>query len=261
MSTARFIVASAILLWGCAVWGEPAEVEAPAASTEAEVQALSADVDLLEQLNRLQLSAQQIESLAALSSARQTVAGSFAPKRENVLNALASALRQKRQLLLRDEPVPDELEEKIARLNTELVALKQAEVEQCSRLVTELRKLLSEAQIALLTGQREAYEGALNLLQWLRGLGDKEYEEEVQAAAEELALPEQGLTVEEIRKICDRARALDEQAFDDQGGALAEKLLPAYAPSEAAQTQMIMDLLSNPRLNALLRDKKAAQGG
>ncbi len=243
-----------------AVLGAPGEPAGAPAAYEVEVQALSADVELLQELNRLQLSPQQIDGLVLLAGRRQAVAESLAPKREQVFNALASALRQKRQLLLRDEPVPEEMDDRIAKLNTELSALDYAEVDQARKLVADLRGLLSQDQLAVITGRYEARESALGLLDWVRGLDEDQYEDEADAAAEELEAPDAGLPAEEVRKILDQARGLDDAAFGNQREALAEKLLPAYALSEGAQTQMILDLLGNPRLTSLLQDKKAAQG-
>jgi len=237
--------------------GQPA----PTAPYEAEVQALSADVDLLAQLNQLQLTAKQVDALLSLATQRQSIAQGLAPKREQVCNALASVLRQKRQLLLGDQPVPEELEDKIAKLNTELAALTYAEVEQSKRLVDELRKVLTAAQLSALTGEYQARASAADLLDWIRGLGEDEYDEEADATAEELALPEQGFTAEQVRKILDEARGMDQGTFERNQPALIDKLLPAYVLSEAAQTQMLMDLLANPRLIPLLEDKKAAQSG
>lgn len=240
--------------------GAPGEPAGAAPAYEAEVRALSADVELLQQLNRLQLAPEQMDGLMALAARRQAVAESLAPKREELFNALASALRQKRQLLLRDEPVSEEMDDRIAKLNTELSALDYAEVDQARKLVTDLRGLLSQDQLAAITGRYEARESALGLLDWVRGLDANQYEDEADAAAEELEAPDAGLPAEEVRKILDQARGLDDAAFADQRAALAEKLLPAYALSEGAQTQMILDLLGNPRLISLLQDKKAAQG-
>jgi len=244
------------VLLSSAALAAPSSAGAP--GWEAEVQALSADIALLEQLNPLQLSQQQIDSLLGLTQRWQSIIQTFAPKREELLKALASSLRQKRQLLLRDQPTPDELEDKIAKLNTELAALDRAAREQGSKLAADLQKLLKPAQLAVLTGQYQARDQALQLLDWVRGLKDDEYQEEAAATAEDLETPEKGLTAGKIRQLLDQARAMDDATFAAQGPALAEQLVPAYELSDAAKTQILVDLLSNPRLPALLQDKKAA---
>ena len=249
---------TAVLLVACAAAQSPA---IGATGVESEVKALSEDIELLQQINGVGLSADQLRQFVEIVKRRAALHQSYAPKRQELLNALAQVLRQKRALLLADKPVPEAMDERIARLNTELNALTQAERQQAEALVGEVRKLLTPVQLAALTGREEARESALEMLQWLRRLNDAQYEEEAQAAAEELETPERGLTSKDIRKIFDQARKMSEDEFIQQADALAEKLLPAYSVSEAAETQIILDLISHPRLLPLLQDKLAAMHG
>ncbi|MBC7288755.1 MAG: hypothetical protein H5T86_12105 [Armatimonadetes bacterium] len=230
-------------------------------AVEAEVSALSSDIELLQQLNSVNLTPDQLKALAAIVERRVALRQSLNPKREQVLSALSQALRQKRQLLLADQPVPDDLDERIARLNTELNALDQSERAQAEALAKELRKLLSPMQLAVLTGREEAKQSALEMLQWLRRLKDAQYQEEAQAAAEELDSPERGLPASQIKKIFDTARAMPEDTFVEKAAELAQKLLPAYALSESAETQVIIDFISHPRMPSLLQDKLAVTKG
>lgn len=237
--------------------GAAADVQA----RRAEVWALSADIALLEELNRLQLTPQQVDGLIDLAKKRRAVTKTFDAKRRQLLDALASLLRQKRTLLLRDQPVPEELEEKVAQLNAELTAIDHAERERALPLVDEVRKVLSRSQLSIILGQFEALESAMEMLQGLRSLPQQEYEDEADAVAEELEAPDQGLTAEKIRGIFDLARRLSDDDFARQRQSLARQLLPAYMPSMAAQAQMILDLLANPRLLPLLEDRKASAAG
>lgn len=237
--------------------GAAADVQA----RRAEVRALSDDIALLEELNRLQLTTQQVDGLIDLAKKRRAVTKTFDAKRRQLLDALASLLRQKRTLLLRDQPVPEELEEKVAQLNAELTAIDHAERERALPLVDEVRKVLSRSQLSIILGQFEALESAMEMLQGLRSLPQQEYEDEADAVAEELEAPDQGLTAEKIRGIFDLARRLSDDDFARQRQSLARQLLPAYMPSMAAQAQMILDLLANPRLLPLLEDRKASAAG
>ena len=225
---------------------------------EAEVKALSADIELLEQINGVGLSADQIRKLIDIAKRRRAIAAAYLGRKAELLAALAQVLRQKRQLLLGDQPVPETMEDRIARLNTELNALAQAEKQEAEKLVGEVRKLLTPRQVAALTGREEARESALEMLQWLRRLNDAQYEEEAEAAAEELDTPERGLGAAQIRQIFDKARKMSDDEFLQKADALAEQLLPAYSLSEAAETQVIMDFIGHPRLVELLEDKLAA---
>ncbi len=226
-----------------------------------EVQALSEDIRLLEQINRLQLSPTQLEQLIAFARQVSQIRRSIEPKRRELYDSLANLLRRKRQLLLMDRPVPDEIEDNLARVNAELTALDHLQLERVGEVAAELEKLLSPQQIAAISGEYEAMESAEKLLQWLRGLQDDEYADEADAAAEELETPEGGLTAKAIRAIFNEARAMNEQDFEAHKSDLARKLLPAYMPSRAARRQALIQLLSNRRLLPLLEDKKAAQGG
>lgn len=237
---------------------------APASAAQqllGDVQALSEDVDLLARLTPLALTLEQVRTIAALAGRRQEIAAATAPKRTEILSALAQALRQKRQLLLLDRPVSDELENKLAQLNTELQALARAEAEQAKGLLAELRKTLSPSQLAILTGRLEAKRNAMELLEWLRDLSDADYREEAQNTAEELDSPDRGLPASKIRAVLDRARAMDEARFGREKAALAEELLPAFAISPQAEDELLLDLLSNERLGPLLNDWLAARSG
>jgi hypothetical protein len=232
-----------------------------AGQLQAEVDDLSRDVDLLARLNQLQLSTDQVKALGQLAKRRQEAAAAGAAKRAEILTALAQALRQKRQLLLGDQPSPEALENKIAQHNTELQALSQGEKEQCKALLADLRTALTPAQLAVLTGKLEAKRNALEMLEWLRGLKDAEYEDEADGAAQELDSPDRNLPAEKIRAVLDRARKLDAAGFEKQKGALADELLPAYALSPAAEDDALMDLIGDQRLGPLLEDKLAVLGG
>lgn len=227
----------------------------------AEVRALSEDVDLLSKLTLLSLTTDQARALAALAARRQEIAAAQAPKRTEILQALAQTLRQKRQSLLFDLPVPDELEDKLAKLNTELQALNRAENDQAKQLLAEMRKALRAEQLAVLTGRLEAQRNAVELLDWLRELDGAAYREEAENAAEELDSPERGLPAAKIRAILDRARAMDEVRFAREKSALAEELLPAFVISAEAEDQMLLELLGNERLLSVLNDLIAARSG
>ncbi|MCX7599508.1 MAG: hypothetical protein N2512_11690 [Armatimonadetes bacterium] len=250
----------ACLIFTLPVFGQPTSLPAVDQAL-AEVEALSEDVDLLAKLTPLSLTADQARALAALATRRQEIAAGQAPKRAEILRALAQALRQKRQSLLFDLPVPDELEDKLAQLNTELQALNRAENEQAKNLLAEMRKALRPEQLAVLTGRLEAKRNAMELLDWLRELDEAAYREEAENTAEELDSPERGLPAAKIRAILDRARAMDEVRFAREKSALADELLPAFSISAEAEDQMLLELLSNGRLVPLLNDLIAARSG
>jgi hypothetical protein len=234
---------------------------ADAQRLHSQVQDLSDDIDLLAKLNRLQLTHAQMQGLLAVVQKRQALHAAALPKRAEVFTALAQALQQKRQLLLKDQPVPDQLEDKIAQLNTEIQALTRSENESALKLSDEVHKLLTAPQWALLTGRSEAERSALQQIEWLRGLPGAQYEDEADGAAEELANPGAGLTSEKVRAIFDRAREMKPAAFAQEKTKLAEELLPAYAMSPQAEQETVLDLVSNARLAPLLEDMLAARGG
>lgn len=239
-------------------------VAAPVASAQqlhAQVQGLSDDIDLLSKLNSLQLTHAQLQGLLAIVQKRQALHTSILPKRAEVYTALAQALKQKRQLLLKDQPVPGQMEDKIAELNTEVQALTRSERESALKLSDEVHKLLTRMQWALLTGRSQAERNALQQIEWLRGLPGAQYEDEADGSSEELANPGAGLTTEKVRAIFDRAREMKAPVFEQQKTKLAEELLPAYAMSPQAEQETVLDLVSNARLGPLLADMLAARGG
>ncbi len=226
-----------------------------------DVRALSDDIDLLSRINRLGLSKAQIQGFLGIVGKRDGMRAATAPKRLQVLTALAQALRQKRQLLLQDQPVPDTLEDKIAQLNTEEQTLSRAEHEGAASLSDDVKKLLTAPQWALLTGRSEAERSAIQQLEWLRGLPAAQYNDEAEGAADELANPGAGLTDEKVRAILDRARDMKPAVFEQQKVKLAEELLPAYAMSPKAEQETVLDLVSDARLAPLLQDMLTARGG
>ncbi len=247
------IALGAALLWICVAAGQ-VDVEA----LQREVEALSADVELLAQLNRLQLSPEQLRRLAELAREVAQARQEHLARREQILSELSRLLRRKRALLLRDQPVPEQLDARIVELN---VALRQLEAAQ-SRVATaaseKLRNLLSRAQWDILVRRQEARQYAGELLDWVRELDGAEFEQEARAAAEELADPERGMTADKILAILRRARQLSGADYDEQRPALIEELLPAYALSEQAELHLAADFLSNPRLLSLVEDKLSA---
>jgi len=250
------LLLSVALMGSCQPAGVPAT--GPAVS-EAEQAAndLAQDVSLLHTLNRLDLQPAQLDPLLAVAQQAVDARAKAEPARQAALAQLVPLLREKRGLLLKDQDVPEELDK---HLHTAQAKVEEADEQVASAtlaVVPELRKVLTEDQVAIITGADEARAQAEDLLGWIRQLSAGTYAEEGKANAEQLADPAVNLTAADILKVFDETRKLSATDYAAKKGQYIAKLAPLYSPTVDAANQALADLLASSRLPSLLRERGA----
>jgi len=240
------------------VEGNPEEIICPTVTVAADsplLQGLQDDVQLLGLINRLQLSAEQINRLLPmverLAEARTAAQAEVAKVQE----ALVKALTEKRQLLLEDKPTSQELERRLAELRFQLQQTQEQGVERLAAAARSLRPLFTEPQLEIVTGRYEARLQARELLDWLRGLSDSDFTEESAANAEGLADPDKGFDQETLVRLFASVRKMSAAEYEKQQGELAQKLAPLYSPGEDDENRQIAGAFAHPHMADLLREK------
>jgi hypothetical protein len=224
------------------------------AQIASELDALDAEIALIKDLNTLQLTEQQIQSLLPVVADIRSTAIAHAQDRGEILERLKPLLQEKRNLLLRDEQPTDALEEQIAEINNELIDVEARLDAALQPHAEDLRAILSDPQIAIITGEEQARRQVLNLINWIRNLEDAAFEQEVPPLAEELADPEIGLTEEEIIDLLSLARAMSPEQYERAGEEIRGRLIELYRPSAEAADRILVQVFLHESMPTVLED-------
>lgn len=260
------LVAVRVALVGmCALYlpGSPvrAQLSPELIETARELDTLAAEIQLLTDLNRLQLTRTQIEALLPVVQQLRTTAIGFEQQRVALLRQLKPLLEQKRELLVRDEQPPEALADQIRGIEDELAELDARAEEALLAYAAPLREILTEPQVAIITGEEDARRQVVELLEWVREMDDETFEREVPPYAEELAVPEVGLSEEEILDLLTVARAMSAEQYARDGEEIRSKLIELFRPAHEAADQIIIAVFLHPAMPRVLQDKLAVRAG
>lgn len=252
-----------LLLTICLVGScQPGGDDTPAATTarvdtEADraLDELSQDIDLLYTVNRLDLQPAQVKPLLALIAQVEQEKAKLEPQRQAALAQLIPLLREKRALLVQDKDVPEDLEAKVQDAQTKVEEAGQGISTANAKYVPDLKKLLTAAQVSIITGADEARSQADELLQWIRELPAAEYTDEAKANAEQLQAQEINLLAPAIMKVFDDARKLSAADYAKNKDGLIAKLAPLYMPMDEAADDALLQFFSAPRLGVVLKER------
>ncbi len=220
-----------------------------------ELDALAAEIQLIDDLNTLQLQPDQIERLIpAVDELRATAIG-FEQQRVALLRQLRPLLERKRDLLLADEPPSTELREQISAMEAQLNELdRQADEAFLAHAVT-FREILTDPQVAIITGEEDARRQVVELLEWIREMDDETFEREAPPYAGELADPELGLGEEEILDLFTLARAMDAEQYSRSSSELIGRLIELFRPRHDTADRIIVTLFLHPAMPKVLQEK------
>ncbi len=221
---------------------------------------LEDDIRLLAMLNRLQLTPEQIHQLLPVSEALQGQRTTAQAEVEVLQADLRTALLQKRQLLLGDRPVPEQLNQRIQRAQVLVEAAREQAAGRLGQAAKAVRALLSPEQLAIVTGRYEGSLQAQELLDWLRGLSDTEFADEAAANAEGLENPDLGFTSDALEAMFVEVRKLSAAQYEAQRATYAAKLAPLYGVTEDEENQRIAGAFSHAHMPGLLREKLQVLG-
>lgn len=220
----------------------------------AELDALDAEIALIQDMHTLQLSADQIRELMPAVASLRSAAVEHEQRRVEVLQRLKPLLEQQRALVLRDEPISDELSEQIAAINNQLITIDMQLDEVLLPHARIVREMLTEPQVSIITGGEEARRQVLELLEWVRELDDAAFEQEAPPLAAELAEPELGLSEEEIVDLLAIARAMTAEQYERAGEEIRGRLIELYRPSHEAADQIIVQVFLHEAMPKVLED-------
>lgn len=219
------------------------------------LQELTEDIRLLGLLNRLQLDAGQINGLLPLVAQLQQERSRLEAKLTGVRQELEQALSEKVGLLLQDKPIPQELEESIYSLQSRYYGAQEDMQAALATKATALRQVLTEPQLAIVSGKYEAELQAGEMFDWLRTLAESDYADEAQVNAEGLADPEMGLDENLLLNLFNTARQMSEEEYLQSREELAARLAPLYGLSDERANQQLARIFSPPRMTYLLEQK------
>jgi len=229
--------------------------------TARELDTLAAEIQLLTDLNTLQLTRAQIEALLPAVQDVRTTAIGFEQQRVALLRQLKPLLEQKRALLVRDEQAPDGLADQIEALGNDLAELDQTAGQALTAHAAPLRAILTEPQVAIITGDEDARRQVVELIEWVREMDDETFEREAPPYAEELAAPDLGLSEEEILDLLTVARAMSAEQYARDGDDIRGKLIELFRPTHEVADRVIVAVFLNPAMPKVLQDKLAAMAG
>ncbi len=231
----------------------------PRPKTEPQIEQLQADLDLLDQLNRLDLTQAQARKL--MDAARQISARALAPlppKARPQAETLQTLLQRKKEILLRDEGVPSELEEQIKNAKA---ALDEALDEDANAQVADgaalLRKALSEDQVKIIVGADLALQRAQEMLDYFRGMSQEDF---AASAANEAATtadlsPDQTITSEQLLSVWRQARQISQEQYNRERAKLAEKTAGAYGWSPQETDSLLVQWAVDEAMIRVLEEK------
>lgn len=223
----------------------------------AELDSIDAQIALIEDMNTLQLTEEQLRALIpAVENLRSTVI-TYEQQRAELLRQLKPLLEQKRQLALRDQPAPDALADQIAEFSNMLVENDQRLNEALLPHAETFREILTEPQIAIITGEEDARRQVLELIEWVRELDDAAFEQEVPPLAEEIADPEVGLGEEEIVDLLSLVRAMSAEQYQRAGEEIRGRLIELYRPDAGDADHILVNVFLHEEMPAVLEDMLA----
>jgi hypothetical protein len=255
----RGLLAFALAAWavslGCPLARTQERVGSP---TEAAVNQLQQDVDLLGEINRLDLTKDRLRALIVEVEALQARTQENQARRDQVLARLKPHLEAQKAALLKDEQVPQAVNDQIKTLADELQKLDaEADTALAAEFAPRIRKVLDPQQVDILTWLSEARLQAQGLVDWARGMTDEDFKTDAAANAENLAEGRDDITAEKILDVFRRARAGSEADYAKSRDKLAEELIPATRSETDSVDSVLVHRLQPPRLLSVLGEKLA----
>jgi len=247
-----------LALAGCGPKPSPVGQEPPRANQGAAMapDELYADIHVLELINRLQLSPEQIAPLLEVlrDAADRRVA---AQKRMDALLAeLAPLLAQKRDALLKGGPVPAAVQSQITKIERDLSDASSPRPEDEGAMAGRLREILSEAQTKVVAGGLEARIDASEMLDGLRDMPAEAFDSEIGLLAGELAGDHADMNAEQVEGLCREMRSLSEEEYRQARDEIIKQLEPLFIPSGETADWLLTRAFAEPRMFLLIQERQ-----
>ncbi len=247
----------ALLVSVAACGRQDATPASPSVDEQLSADNLLIDIELLDTINRLELTAPQLDELVEIVMHLEDIGNTYNQRAAQIKRQLQPILAQKRDLLVKDQPPSEDLQDKLYQGQQRLQQLGTERTEALRQLIPNLREVLTASQVQITAGADEAKAQAEEMLAWLREMPEVEYREEGPANAEALAAPEIGLGPEVLLDIFGTARNTPAGQYRQAKEELAARIAPIYGATPAAADRQMLRLFTNPRIRIILEQKAA----
>ncbi len=228
------------------------------ATIAATLDGLADEMQLIEELNPLQLSAQEITAVLEIVEDAQAVTAPIIADRVAILKQLEPLLRSKRAALIADSQPTADLLAQIAAMDDQLADLDTRLDEAIVASAPRYHDVLTDDQIALVSGVEDARRQVVMLIEVIRDMPADKFNREAPGWARKLEKVDAGLPAQRILDLFIAARNLSAEEYQQQGGVIVNGLMAIYAPRPEIADAMLAHFFADTRMPAILKDKQAA---
>lgn len=234
--------------------------QAPQPRGIAEIERLQVDVDLLDQINRLNLTQEQARNLIeAANQIRTRAAAPLTGDAKGKADALRQLLARQQELLLRDDQeVPADLQDQMGKATEAFDQAMEADAQaQVKEGAAVLREALSPEQVQVAIGGDLAQQRALQMLDHFRRISQADFDASAGNEAEVQGAEggDPAVTPQVLLGVWRQARTMSEQAYEEAKDDLAAKTVGAYGPTAEEADQMLVSWAMEETLVRLLQEK------
>ena len=224
----------------------------------AKLDGLADEMQLIEELNALQLSAPELAAVLEIVEDVQAATAPIIAARVAILKQLEPLLRAKRDALIADTQPAADLLAQILALEDQLGDLDARMDEAIVASAPRYRDVLTDDQVALVSGVEDARRQVFMLIEAMRDMPADKFNREAPGWARELEQLEAGLSAQRILDLFIAARNLSAEEYQQQGGEIVKGLMAIYAPRPEIADAMLAHFFADTRMPTILKDKQAA---
>ncbi len=224
----------------------------------ARLDSLVDEMQLVEEVNGLQLSAAEVAGLIEIVDDVQAAVAPIITSRVQVLVKLEPLMRQRRAALIADQQPTDELMGQIDALEGELNDLDVTNDETVVASAPRYRDVLTDAQVSLVTGEEDARRQVVMLVEVMRDMPAEKFNREAPGYAARLENLDADLSARQILDLFAAARNLSPEEYQQQGHEITAGLLAIYAPPPEMAASMMAHFFAHPRMLDILKEKLTA---
>ncbi len=128
----------------------------PPLASQVDVDDLVIDIEMLDTINRLQLTKDQLDSLLNLVDRIEDLTARYDQRIQGLDNQYQPRLFRQRDLLIKDQPPSEQLAKELQQWQQQRQQLSAERAEALHQLIPELRAVLTDSQVQIVSGADEA---------------------------------------------------------------------------------------------------------
>lgn len=163
---------AAIIILGTAQFSRADE---PTTADKQNIHELADQVDILQTVSDLNLTADQVAFVASKVSAIKESRESFLKKEEAILLSIKDPLKQMKDAMLADKPIPDSADRLTSAKLKELTDLRKQGRQEFEAAVNSCVRLLSGVQVRKIARSPEAMKRATHIVQQIRASSEEDW--------------------------------------------------------------------------------------